>query len=257
MSLRGPLRSNGAAPISLFAFQDIIFAATGIFLLVAILMTLFGKMDMIASEALDETASLRSELMELSEKQTIAQKKLKIIEGDLPSKTSIAIPSIENANDQHSNLWLYRIDDLSDQNNTLRKEADTLYQDLTGHVMAMNRKEHRLELLQSGGYTAISQSGQAIIREGPAHDFREPIFLKVTKDSFTISYIGRSDLNLEYKTQQELRTYIEDTFSPSSQNFLIYLKPSGIQHFGPLKTMLRTMGYQLGYEPVIEGFELK
>ena len=257
MSLRATLRSNGAAPISLFAFQDIIFAATGIFLLVSILMTLFGKIDMIASEALDESAPLRTQLIELTEAQAIAQNKLEVIAGNIAFPSSNALSSSEETSGPQENLWLYRIHDLSDQNKALRKEADTQYQALTGNVMAMNRIEHRLELLQSGGYAAINQSGQAIIREGAAHDFREPIFLTIDQENFTISYMGRSDLNLEYKTQEALLGYIQETFNPSSQNFLIYLKPSGIPRFTPLKTILRSRGYQLGYEPVTEGFELK
>lgn len=258
MTLRGSLRSTGGAPISLFAFQDIIFAATGIFLLISILMTLFGKVDMLATEALNESSHLREELKLLSERQAIADRKLRVLEGGITISPSQDTKHTDDIVQQDMpNIWLYEIDSVLDLNRSLRKNTDQDYQNLSSQVMAMNRKEHRLELLQSGGYQAIDQSGQAIIREGAAHDFREPIFVTLDQSGFTISYLGRPDLNQELKTQQALQSYIQESFNPSTQNFLIYLKPSGIKHFDPLKKMLRAMDYQIGYEPVTEDFKTR
>lgn len=258
MTLRGSLRSTGGAPISLFAFQDIIFAATGVFLLISILMTLFGKVDMLATEAMNESSQLREELELLSERQAIADRKLRVLENEITISPSQYTEDIDDiVQNDLPNIWFYDIDSVLDFNRSLRQKTDQDYQNLSNQVMVMNRKEHRLELLLSGGYQAIDQAGQAIIREGTAHDFREPIFLTLGQSGFIISYIGRPDLNQELDTQQALKSHIQESFSPSTQNFLIYLKPSGIKHFDSLKKMLRTMNYQIGYEPVTEDFKTK
>lgn len=260
MKLRSPLRAAGASPISLFAFQDIIFAATGIFLFVAIMMTLFGKIDLIATEALDEGQPLRAELRSLAERMTIAEQQVKVIQSG-PEAADINPQDIESRMRRQSdrtateNPWLYDLQELLQHNKGLRKRTDELYQNLTALIMEMNRRELRLELLQSGAYQALQTDDLAIVREGPAHDFREPIFLSLDSAGYTITYPGRSELNQEFATQEKLREQIESTFKPETQSFLIHVKPSGIGYFQGTKDMLQELGYRIGYEPVLEDFK--
>mgnify|MGYP005846548151 CR=1 FL=1 len=261
MKLRGSLRSTGPAPISLFAFQDIVFAATGIFLFVAIMMTLFGKIDLIATEALDETEELREELRVLAEKMTIAKHQAEIVQSQ-PKDAFIqlsdtAIPADGQTDEAAlAKLWLYDLPELFQFNRGLRKRADKLYQKLTSMLMVMNRRELRLELLQSGAYQVLEAGDLAIVQKGKAHDFREPIFLLIDSERFTITYPGRPELEQKFSTQESLKEHIQDTFNPRSQSFLILLKPSGIRYFEEAKNALRQMGYDIGYEPVIEDFAL-
>lgn len=258
MTLRSSLRSGGSAPISLFAFQDIIFAATGIFLLIAILMTLFGKVDLLSTEELAESTELREELKLLTERQAIAEKKLQVLEAATLFPKSQSTETSNAAGElNRTNPWLYEIDSLSELNKKLRLNTDADFEALSNKALEMNRQEIRLELLQSGGYQNINDSGQAIIRKGAKHDFREPIFVTLDQSGFMISYPSRPDLKQEFKSQQVLLKYIQATFDASAQNFLIFLKPSGIKHFDPLKKWLRSMNYQIGYEPVAENFELQ
>ena len=187
MTLRGSLRAGGNAPISLFAFQDIIFAATGIFLFVSILMTLFGKIDLIATEALQETDELREELKLLAEGVTKTKRKIDALKGNSLLESQEALPPLVSGEAPfEENLWLYNIPELFQHNQGLRSKADSFYQELTTKIMEMNRRELRLELLQSGGYEQLMHSDWAIIREGPAHDFREPIFLTLDSKGYTI-----------------------------------------------------------------------
>lgn len=260
MKLRSPLRATGSSPISLFAFQDIIFAATGIFLFVAIMMTLFGKIDLIATEALDEAQPLREELRSLAERMTIAAQQVEIVQSGeeaVNTNTQGIANRMPSQSDKTAteNPWLYDLQELFQHNKGLRKKTDELYQNLTSLIMEMNRRELRLELLQSGAYQALQTDNLAIVREGPAHDFREPIFLSLNSTGYTITYPGRSELNQEFATQEKLREQIESSFKPETQSFLIHLKPSGIEYFQGTKDMLQELGYRIGYEPVLEDFE--
>jgi hypothetical protein len=251
------LRTGSSAPISLFAFQDIIFAATGVFLLIAILMTLFGKIDMIAAEAFDENIELREELDKLAEQALEASHKLNVLLAT-PSAppTSISKGELQTP-EQTINPWLYQVAEFEQQNRHLRQTSDLAYQQLSQEVMAMNRNEHRLELLQSGGYLQLLQSGQAIVRDGSSHDFREPIFLLLHKDSIDICYLGRPQLKQEFNTQESLLEYTRANFTPKTQSMLIYLKPSGISRFYPLRKALTDEGYSIGYEPASENLKLE
>ena len=213
MALRGSLRSEGNAPISLFAFQDIIFAATGIFLFVSILMTLFGKIDLIASEALEETDELRKELKLLAEGVTENKRRIEVLRESPTAESSQALPSdVSSEAFFEKNIWLYDIPELLQHNQGIRGKADSLYKELTTRIMEMNRRELRLELLQSGGYEQLMNSDWAIIREGPAHDFREPIFLSLDSKGYTITYPGRSELNQNFETFKQLRESVRRGF---------------------------------------------
>lgn len=255
MALRGSLRAGGNAPISLFAFQDIIFAATGIFLFVSILMTLFGKIDLIASEALEETDELREELKLVAEAVTETNRKIEVLRGSPLAESSEDLPFEASSEASfEENLWLYNIPELFQHNQGLRSKADSLYQELTTRIMEMNRRELRLELLQSGGYEQLMNSDWAIIREGPAHDFREPIFLTLDSKGYTIAYPGRSELDQNFETLEQLRDTIRRGFRPDTQSFLIYVKPSGIPLFNQTREFLQKSGYSIGYEPALEEF---
>lgn len=255
MELRGALRAGGNAPISLFAFQDIIFAATGIFLFVSILMTLFGKIDLIASESLQETDELREELKLLAEGVTKANRKINVLNGDsLPESPTAPQPDDSELGSSAENIWLYDIPELLQHNQGIRSKADSLYQELTTRIMEMNRRELRLELLQSGGYEQLMHSDWAIIREGPAHDFREPIFLSLDSKGYTITYPGRTDLDQNFETLEQLSDHVRRGFRPDTQSILIYVKPSGIPLFNQAKETLQGLGYSIGYEPALEEF---
>jgi hypothetical protein len=256
MRLRSGLRGGESAPISLFAFQDIIFAATGIFLLISILMTLFGKVSMIATEAIDESSEMRLELEALAEQQLELTNQLKALQinGSLPEAGSgDKRPSSVDA----LNPWLYDIRSLQRENVDLRRSADQAYQQLTQSIMSMNRSEHRLELLQSGAYLELIQSGQAILRDGKAHDFRELIFILVQEESVDICYPGRPDLRQTFESLDRLLAHVDEAFSSSKQMMLLYLKPSGIKRFFALRDALRKRAFQIGYEPVTEDFDLQ
>jgi hypothetical protein len=256
MKLRSTLRAEGSAPISLFAFQDIIFAATGIFLFVSILMTLFGKIDLLASEALQETDELREELKLIAEGVTATERKIDVLKGDpFPDEPATALQSNRSKQDElEGNIWLYDIAELLQHNQNIRGEADSLYQELTTKIMEMNRRELRLDLLQSGGYEKLMDSDWAIIREGPAHDFREPIFLSLDSKGYTITYPGRAELDQNFETLEQLSATIRSGFQPDTQSFLIYIKPSGIPLFNQTKEVLQKLGYSIGYEPALEDF---
>lgn len=256
--LRTSLRAGGTAPISLFAFQDIIFSATGVFLLIAILMTLFGKIDMISTEALTESEHLREQLSRITERQLITERKLRVLSNTTEANranTDFETQAISDVLPE--NIWLYGVSELLQHNRLLRKTTDMQYQDLAARITEMNRKEHRLELLQAGAYQSIEAQGSAIVRKGPAYDFREPVFITLDAKGLTITYPGRKDLNQTFDAMKKLTEYISGTFTPKTQTFLIHVKPSGIEYFEPLKTALRGLDYSLGYEPVLEEFMLE
>jgi len=253
MKLRTGLRAGDAAPISLFAFQDIIFAATGIFLFISIMMTLFGKVDMIASESLDETAELREELNLIAERTLEATRKLKSLHQGVG-----AASGIENAHTAQDeiNPWLYDTRQLEEANMQLRAASEISFQNLIQSIMEMNRSEHRLELLQSGAFLQLNDSGQAILRDGKAHDFREVIFLLIDGLSLDICYPGRPDLRQRFDSVEDLLIHIANDFSPRTQSMLLYLRPSGVHHFYKVRKGLRALDFLIGYEPVREDFDL-
>lgn len=258
MPLRTALRSGGTAPVSFFAFQDIIFSATGIFLLISILMTLFGKMDMLSSELLAETPELKQELETLAQRKTSASAKLFWLANlDEPDATSHDMPSALTSGPAELNPWLYTLKDLAHRNQNLRATTNTAYQALTRSVMSMNRAEHRLEQLQAGLYTFLAESNQAIVREGTPHDFKEPVFIILKDGIFTILFLGRSDLKQEFESLSAFEMHINETYRSDAQTFLIYVKPSGISQFDPLRSRLRTLGFGVGYEPLPEDFEFQ
>jgi len=255
MELRGALRAGGNAPISFFAFQDIIFAATGIFLFVSILMTLFGKIDLIASESLKETDELREELKLLAKGVIETKRKISVLKGDSLPESPIPLQAEDSAiGPSEENIWLYDIPELLQHNEGIRSKADSLYQELTVRIMEMNRRELRLELLQSGGYEQLKHSDWAIIRKGPAHDFREPIFLTLDAKGYTIIYPGRAELDQNFETLEQLIAHVSKRFSADTQSFLIYVKPSGIPLFNQAKKTIQELGYSIGYEPALEEF---
>lgn len=261
MKLRGSLRGDASAPISLFAFQDIIFAATGIFLFIAIMMTFFGKIDQFSTEELEEHKGVREKIDSLAERKTVAQRQLQILDSPeafistTPTETN-PVPQPNNSELALHNPWLYDLEELFRGNEGLRKKTDEKYSQLTSAIMEMNRLELRLEGFQLGAFQKLREEDIAIVREGPAHDFREPIFISINSDTYTIAYPGRPELNEDFKTPDELERHIRSNYRPETQSFLLYLKPSGIKNFKETKDRLQSLGYSIGYEPVVEGFSL-
>lgn len=260
MYLRGSLRASGAAPISLFSFQDIIFAATGIFLWIAVMMTLFGKINQVSTEALDETQAARTQLDRLAERKIIATHQQEILESDqLPVVSGQITPAQSRLNgkenDAFGNVWLYELNEILQHNANLRRRTDQLYKQFASEITKMNRREHRLEQLQSGAYQRLQAEDLAILRKGPAHDFREPIFLLIDADKYTFTYPGHTELDERFTTTEGLVEHVTATFSPATQSILIQLKPSGIKYFEQAKKSLTQLGYRIGYEPVPENFQ--
>jgi hypothetical protein len=259
MNLRGSLRTSGAAPISLFSFQDIIFAATGIFLWIAVMMTLFGKITQISTEALDETQAARTRLDRLAERKIVAAHQQEVLESDHPPTVSRRLLQRqsqlnEEIGEAFGHVWLYELSEILQHNANLRRRTDQLYKKLASKITKMNRREHRLEQLQSGAYQRLQEEDLAILRKGPAHDFREPIFLLIDADKYAFTYPGRPELDKRLSTTDGLVAHLATAFSPATQSIVIQLKPSGIKYFEQAKNSLAQLGYRIGYEPVPENF---
>jgi hypothetical protein len=249
MRIRSQLRLDGAAPISLFSFQDIIFTATGIFLLVSILLTLFGELEKFAAEDFLETAALREELNDLAGALIETNAKLSILKS---VGESGPLDTSESQPDAGSDVWIYDLDALSDNNRSLRTQTHQLYQDLGPAILEMNRKEYRLEMLQSGMNMELIQTGQTILRKGQAHDFREMIFVELAEGKISIVFQGRPDLTQHFASLADFLDYIQSEFIPASQTFLVYLKPSGIPLLRGVQEGLRKLGFRFGYQPMAE-----
>lgn len=246
MRLRRPIRDEAVSPVSFFACQDIMFAAGGVFLLISILLSLFGKISELSFESVEE-AGKKQELRAEAQTQARLSRQLALLQTGAaefwdPESAPAVLPV-------DLDPWLIDPVILAQENAPLQAQVGDLRRRLTQAAVEMNRHEVRLERLQSGAWETLLEGAQTIVRTGPAHVFREPLFLRLHQGGATLEWIGRPDLDQTFTQTADLWTFFDAHFSPDTQSVLILLHPTGIEVFNPTLAGLRARGYSVGYEP--------
>lgn len=260
------------ASIGLFFFQDIVFLATGIFLLVSVCFALSTRLDQISVEALEERPENRDALL----------RELVLLEEEirlgklLDDWLTAGIPSPSPLPQKHSSLLLENSitlsgvpsrkilpaitspADLATANEAVRDRFHQIRERVASPAIAMVHRENEYKSIRAATLALEERRNRILVHPGDDGSLSEPVFLLLGGDSLTLEWLDRPELTRHISapfTTATLQAAFA-SFRPEHQLFLLMVRPSGAGEFAAIRRFLTGEEFLIGYEPVPENFEL-
>ena len=248
-------RKKNAAPMSLFSFQDIITATTGILILLALVLALSviiqGAESEIETEFADDTqVALRDQLRE-----EIAGLNLLLVEFDgestqwanlTPSELKSKVETQKSKKDQ-------LLKDITETKIALATEkknyADLDYENKTAEL------SQQVEQQQDEISEAVARFKELKLTDRIVYNFRAntkaPWLVQIADAEIIACKLGSKNKPREFQTPWDFNKF-STSLNPTDQYFVLFLKPSGIENYDEINRYLRKQSYDIGLELIGE-----
>jgi len=272
--MRGRFSKSGMGGGSFFAFQDIITGTAGFLIVIAVFLALgldqvVGISDdndpgLISESDLNpllaEIARLKAEVGQLQVLPFQDETSLRRIVEELKASvaqlsqqpSSSATPLTTNLLDHEAQIerekYLTKLQALETE---IQKSANQLRM-TSGDLIAMEQRAKDAEaLLQQ------SRDRQNVLRLIPerGETTKEPILVLVTENSFVVQSFDGTKAEIA-RSHAALAKSLS-ALTPLKHYVVFYFKPSGAHHFAPLTKLVRSSGFEIGYDLIPEILELE
>lgn len=244
-------RQFNDSPISLFSFQDIITATTGILILLAMILALSivgaKKRENTPQPELDIVA-LQQELEQIE--QAISQYR-ELLRKSQQRANKIASLSPEEAENQRVTLE-HLLTGLQSQLDTLDNQAQREQQKSNDLGISSKIEDRKKELAQlEVALKSIREQIEKIQRDNHVYfNFRDvtspPTIVEITSDKLTMIDMGQSSgAQQQFRSIDELLDFI-DRSGQSDSYFVLAIKPDGITNYAQLRLELEHRDADLG-----------
>jgi hypothetical protein len=268
----GTRRKFRSASIGLFFFQDIVFLATGIFILVSVCFALSTRLDQISIERHDESdqemGDLIRNLARLNEERRLNEFLNHWHEaGQQPAEAikDVKFPPLRDGSIQlpgiSSDAVLASITsprDLAEANAGLRTRFDEFRGRIAPPAIELSILEKEYQRIRDAMLALEEKRNRILIHPGEERSLTEPLFVLLGGDALSLEWLDRPDLTRHlsqpFTSARLARAF--SPFSPEQQLILIMVRPSGAAEFSRIRNYLDNEGFLIGYEPVSESFDL-
>jgi cell division protein FtsB len=241
-------RHKKSSPFSLFAFQDIITSVTGIMILITMTLAL----DLVQKA----TSSPRSATPAIAEQVEVAVKESEQEISRLEQILGAGVGSIhidaETARKQLKDLERAR-KELDQQNASLSSEVNAAsarkqaVDEQAQSVSPEALQQLQAEVVASRDQIRKLKESNRVVFNRPAGTSKTSWLVQLDKDSVLVAESGKNAAPLEFSTPEEFLGWAGGQ-DADSMYFVVLIKPSGIERFGPIRETLQSDGFDLGYD---------
>jgi hypothetical protein len=248
-------RKNKAAPMSLFSFQDIITATTGILILLALVLALSviiqGAESEIESDFADDSQiALRDNLIKevtrinqvMKELDETASKWVGLSPKELQSKINTAELKAEQLREDIADYESALIDQQ-------KQFVDSNFEKKTANL------QQQIDQQQDEISKAVAKLKNLKLADRIVYNFRSntktPWLVQIADTEIVACKLGSNSKPLEFKSALELNRFASSV-NQANQYFVLFIKPSGIDNYYTINGYLRGKDYDLGLELIGE-----
>lgn len=251
------LRSSSREPVSLFAFQDIIFSVTAIMLFAAIWFAISARVTKFSvaedrDPAEKELRALSHQLADLDARETILR--AWIDAGRPPADPATpgapTSPPATNA----SPAALLGAAESPATVAALRPLIAAEESEVARHLLAMQQAEAHWAATRRRILEMERQSDTFLLAEKTDDSLLEPVMLLVSTDWIDLEHARRPDLRRRLPGPVDRATILRalKEFHPARHLLWFGIRPSGAALFDTVRTESRAAGFTVTYEPISE-----
>jgi chromosome segregation ATPase len=265
--MRGRLRSGGGS-VSFFAFQDIITAVIGIVIFIALLLSLFigTESDAIHKKRIAEKATpdqireLDALIIEIQRQQSSLAGVLSLPIGDPEIEITQLQDLLQTLSSQIENI---RKNTPTSTDSTKKFELDLKALErnieiLNSEVEKRNNEKNALADINKKLQTQIFDLQKAILEEekkindiwlipDESSTTKRPLLITLSSNTMELRLLNGQLKNSNGKLRELLQDY-----DPLEFYVVFYLKPSAFPNWEEILKETRSLGFEVGYEPIRE-----
>ena len=265
--MRGRLRSGGGS-VSFFAFQDIITAVIGIVIFIALLLSLFigTESDAIHKKRIAEKATpdqireLDALIIEIQRQQSSLAGVLSLPIGDPEIEITQLQDLLQTLSAQIENI---RKNTPTSTDSTKKFELDLKALErnidiLNSEVEKRNNEKNALADINKKLQTQIFDLQKAILEEekkindiwlipDESSTTKRPLLITLSSQTMELRLLNGQLKNSNGKLRELLQDY-----DPLEFYVVFYLKPSAFPNWEEILKETRSLGFEVGYEPIRE-----
>ena len=265
--MRGRLRSGGGS-VSFFAFQDIITAVIGIVIFIALLLSLFigTESDAIHKKRIAEKATpdqireLDALIIEIQRQQSSLAGVLSLPIGDPEIEITQLQDLLQTLSAQIENI---RKNTPTSTDSTKKFELDLKALErnieiLNSEVEKRNNEKNALADINKKLQTQIFDLQKAILEEekkindiwlipDESSTTKRPLLITLSSNTMELRLLNGQLKNSNGKLRELLQDY-----DPLEFYVVFYLKPSAFPNWEEILKETRSLGFEVGYEPIRE-----
>jgi len=241
-------RHKNSSPFSLFAFQDIITSVTGIMILITMTLAL-DLVQKVASSPRAATPAIAGQV-EVAVKES--EQEISRLERILSEGAGSIHVDAHTARKQLEDLGRAR-EELDQQNASLAAEVDAASARRQAvEEQAQSFSPEALQQLQAEVVASrdqirrLKQSNRVVFNR-PAGAAKTPWLVQLDTNSILVAESGKAATPIKFSTPEEFLGWAEGQ-NANSMYFVVLIKPSGVEPFGPIREKLQADGFDLGYD---------
>jgi hypothetical protein len=261
--MRASLRSEPVQQVNLFAFLDIVFTATGVLMVIGVFFSLSPRLEKLTREPEQsvDTLARQQELqaaIKTWRQNEALEKQIRRFATLKPSPETLAIARDNPVLSFNTEALLLDEAALAANNRPLSQQIAELEAATLRRLAAASKAEKVWLQREQMLLERERRNRRLIVRVDQAPSVKEVVLLVVTDKWIDVERMDRPDLRLRTVAPwaELTRANLLSRFDPARQRFLVFFKPSGAAYFENLRTTLKQAGYEVGYEPVPEGFSV-
>jgi hypothetical protein len=251
------LRSSSREPVSLFAFQDIIFSVTAIMLFAAIWFAISTRVTQFSiAEDLDpaeeELLALSQQLADLEAREIIVQGWISAgrpTAAATPPGSATSAPAVTA-----SPASLLGAAESPATVSALRSLIASEEAEVSRHLLAMQQAESHWAATRRTILELERQSDTFLLAEKADDSLLQPVMILVSTDWIDLEYARRPDLRRRVPGPVDRATILRTLkeFDPARHLLWFGIRPSGAALFDIVRNESRAAGFTLTYEPISE-----
>lgn len=269
-------KTAGISPF--FAFQDIITSAMAVVITIVMLLALdmgdptqgstvqsaTAELDQQLSKLLDQLAQAKISLDSAQHRKDVASLDSEILKGeilvlrrdlqDLPLRAGMDInPSNDATSAEASKSFQIEIENLTASNATRAQLIPKLKTDIASRTASMNLADKELDAKQAQLLAEQAQKNELKLIPERSNTSKEPVLVIVSASQLTLQRIDNPDKTV--MSGSGLISQFEASlkkFSTINHHFVFYFKPSGVDFYSAITSMVKDQGFEIGYDAILE-----
>lgn len=249
--------------VSFFAFQDIITAVVGIFVLITLIMVLelaqtvseakASPATTISPDIIASLASLREEVMQLESQQSLlsrsANSRAAINEFNREDIVAELELQIEQTNDR-----IERAEQIARESKQSLVQAKKVHEQMIAESKAAESERHELEDLQDKRqelerYSSVLEIDQPLIFRDTTQDNRWLVLVQLVDHKIKVSE-SQANQSYEYSGLLRIERFEQwlSSVNLAQVHILVIIKPSGVDDFAEIKSALQSSSARFGFD---------
>lgn len=241
-------RHKKSAPFSLFAFQDIITSVTGIMILITMTLAL-ELVQKATSSPREMTPAIAEQVEDALEENGREVARLERILSEGAGTIRI---EMDTARKRLGELQRAR-EELNEQNASLTvdvsaaaaRKTDAEAQAQSVSPVAVERILEKFEAIQNQ-VRKLKESNRVVFNQ-PEGTTKQSWLVQIDSTSVLVAESGKTTAPLDFSTSEEFLGWAGRQ-DANSMYFVLLIKPSGVERFGPIRETLQNDGFDLGYD---------